>query len=254
MSLKGLDVLVTRPRESADATVRALNAAGATAVALPLLEISALEAAKVPLASPPDAIIFVSSHAAEYGVPELSRQRMIANAAAPQEVYAVGRATASRLAALGLVHISTPASGEDSEALLAEPTFASPAGRSILIVKGASGGGGRQLLEDTLVQRGAIVYNLVCYRRELKTLTAAERRQLAVGVRNGAAVLIGSVETLESLGNNLAREELSLADVAHMLVPHRRVAGAAMTAGVPRVSVVSLEDNKLVETLSTLQA
>jgi len=67
-------------------------------------------------------------------------------------------------------------------------------------------------------------------------------------------VLIGSVETLESLGNNLAREELSLADVAHMLVPHRRVAGAAMTAGVPRVSVVSLEDNKLVETLSTLQA
>ncbi|MCE2723474.1 MAG: uroporphyrinogen-III synthase [Burkholderiales bacterium] len=254
MSLKGLDVIVTRPRESADATVRALNAAGATAVALPLLEISALEAAKVPLASPPDAIIFVSSHAAEYGVPELSRQRMIANAAAPQEVYAVGRATASRLAALGLVHVSTPASGEDSEALLAEPTFASPAGRSILIVKGASGGGGRQLLEDTLVQRGAIVYNLVCYRRELKTLTAAERRQLAVGVRNGAAVLIGSVETLESLGNNLAREELSLADVAHMLVPHRRVAGAAMTAGVPRVSVVSLEDNKLVETLSTLQA
>ncbi|MFM7459277.1 MAG: hypothetical protein ACKO15_00330, partial [Burkholderiales bacterium] len=120
--------------------------------------------------------------------------------------------------------------------------------------KGASESGGRQLLEDTLVQRGAIVHNLVCYRRELKTLTAAERRQLAVGVRNGAAVLIGSVETLESLSNNLAREELSLSDVAHLLVPHQRVAGAATSAGVRRVSVVSLQDNKLVETLATPQA
>jgi uroporphyrinogen-III synthase len=254
MSLKGLDVIVTRPRNSAEATVRTLNAAGATAVALPLLEISALEAAKVPLASPPDAIIFVSSHAAEYGVPELSRQRMIANAVAPQAIYAVGHATAIRLAALGLAHARTAASGEDSEALLAESTFAYPAGRNIVIVKGASEGGGRQLLEDTLVQRGAIVHNLVCYRRELKMLTAAERQQLAVGVRNGATVLIGSVETLESLGNNLAREELSLTDVAHLLVPHQRVAGVATSAGVRRVSVVSLEENKLVETLSTPQA
>jgi len=197
MSLKGLDVIVTRPRESADATVRALNAAGATAVALPLLEISALEAAKVPLASPPDAIIFVSSHAAEYGVPELSRQRMIANAAAPQEVYAVGRATASRLAALGLVHVSTPASGEDSEALLAEPTFASPAGRSILIVKGASGGGGRQLLEDTLVQRGAIVYSLVCYRRELRQQSGTGRAFVG---RRGAYV--GAAPACGGSGND----------------------------------------------------
>ena len=254
MSLKGLAVIVTRPHESAVATVLALNAAGAAAVALPLLEISALEGAKLSLTSPPDAIIFVSSHAAQFGVPELSRQRMIANAAAPQEIYAVGRATANRLAALGLSRVKTPAGGEDSEALLAEPTFVSPSGRRILIVKGASEGGGRQLLEDTLRQRGAIVHNLVCYRRELKTLTVAERRQLAVGVRTGATVLIGSVETLESLGNNLALEELSLADVTHLLVPHQRVAGVATSAGVRRVSVVSLEDNKLVETLSNPQA
>jgi uroporphyrinogen-III synthase len=249
-----LVVIVTRPRESADATVRALNAAGATAVALPLLEISTIEAVAFPLSSPPDAIIFVSTHAAQFGVPELSRQRMIANAAAPQEVYAVGLATANRLAALGLSRVKTPVSGEDSEALLAEPIFSSPAGRNILIVKGASEGGGRQLLDDTLRQRGAFVHNLICYQRELKTLTLAERRQLADGVRNGATVLIGSVETLESLASNLALEQLSLANVAHMLVPHRRVAGAAMTAGVPRVSVVSLEDNKLVETLSNRQA
>jgi uroporphyrinogen-III synthase len=223
-------------------------------VALPLLEISAIEAAALPLSSPPDAIIFVSSHAAQFGVPELSRQRLIVNAAAPQEIYAVGRATANRLAALGLSRVKIPVSGEDSEALLAEAIFSAPAGRNILIVKGASEGGGRQLLDDTLRQRGAFVHNLICYRRELKTLTSAERRQLADGVRNGAAVLIGSVETLESLAKNLALEHLSLENVAHLLVPHQRVAGAATAAGVPRVSVVSLEDNKLVESLSNQQA
>jgi uroporphyrinogen-III synthase len=254
MSLEGLAVIVTRPQDSAAATVTALNAAGAAAVALPLLEISAIEAAKLSLTSPPDAIIFVSSHAAQFGVPELSRHRLIANAAASQEIYAVGRATANRLAALGLSRVKTPAGGEDSEALLAEPRFESPAGCTILIVKGASEGGGRQLLEDTLRQRGAIVYNLICYRRELTTLTLAGRQQLAAGVRKGAAVLIGSVETLESLGNNLALEELSLADVAHLLVPHQRVASVATSAGVRRISVVSLEDNKLVETLSNRQA
>lgn len=256
MSLNQLVVIVTRPRESAEATVNALNAAGAKAVALPLLEITGIEAATLPLTAPPDAIIFVSSNAAQFGVPALSRQRMIANADAAQLIYAVGQATANRLAALGLSRVMTPAGGEDSEALLAEPFFVSPQGRVILIVKGDSEGGGRQLLEDTLKQRGATVHNLICYQRELTVLTGADRKRLADGVQGGAMVLVGSIETLQSLANNLTLEGLSLANVTHLLVPHQRVAEAAIAAGALHIhtSVVSLEDNKLVQTLSNPQA
>jgi hypothetical protein len=39
-----------------------------------------------------------------------------------------------------------------------------------------------------------------------------------------------------------------------VLVPHSRVAEAARQAGAARVSVVSLEDNKLVDSLSKLIA
>jgi hypothetical protein len=52
---------------------------------------------------------------------------------------------------------------------------------------------------------------------------------------------------LRAVGGNLA-------GVAHVLVPHSRVAEAARQAGAARVSVVSLEDNKLVDSLSKLIA
>jgi uroporphyrinogen-III synthase len=254
VSLEGLTIVVTRPRESAEATVRALVAAGANAIALPLLEISAVDAAPSSLAAPPDAIIFVSSHAADFGVPALSRQRLIANVSAAQVLYAVGRATAKRLAALGLSNVQTPASGEDSEALLAEPLFMSPSGKRVLIVKGDSEGGGRQLIAETLAARGAVVEDFICYRRGPRALDSAEASALARAVRAGAAVLVGSIETLDSLVAALAANQIGLANVAHLLVPHARVAEAATVAGARKVSVVSLEDNKLIESLSNMAA
>jgi uroporphyrinogen-III synthase len=254
VSLTGLTIVVTRPRDSAEATARALVAAGASAIALPLLEISAVEAAPSGLAAVPDAIIFVSSHAAEFGVPALSRQRLIANVGAAQSIYAVGRATAKRLAGLGLSNVHTPSLGEDSEALLAEPAFSAPTGKTVLIVKGDSEGGGRQLIAETLVARGATVADFICYRRQPVALGVAEASQLRAAVVAGAWVLVGSIETLESLQNALAASQLVMADVAKLLVPHPRVADAARAAGARQVSVVSLEDNKLVESLSNMSA
>ena len=245
---------MTRPRASAEATARALVAAHAHVLVMPLLTIEALQAPDTGLTAPPDAIIFVSSHAAEFGVPALSVQRLIANRGAGQHVYAVGRATAARLAVLGLGNANVPASGEDSEALLAEAFFLEPAGKTVLIVKGESEGGGRQLLAETLSARGATVVQLLCYRRQACLLDAADGAKLGQAVRTGAAVLVGSVETLTSLSTNLIDQTLSVADVAHLLVPHARVAAAASAAGARRVTVVSLEDNKLIETLAKIDA
>lgn len=245
---------MTRPRASAEATARALVAADAQVLVMPLLAIEAMQAADTGLSAPPDAIIFVSSHAAEFGVPALSAQRLIANRSAGQQVYAIGRATAARLAALGLGNATVPAGNEDSEALLAEAFFQAPAGKTVLIVKGDSDGGGRQLVAETLMARGATVVQLLCYRRQACRLEPADSAKLGQAVRGGASVLVGSVETLTSLLTNLADQKLAVADVAHLLVPHARVAAAAAAAGARRVTVVSLEDNKLIETLAKIEA
>ena len=248
-SLAGLTIVVTRPHDSAVATAGALSMAGANAIALPLLELSAIESSGTALTLPPDVIIFVSSHAAAFGVAALSRQRMIANRQAGQQIFAIGRATATQLASLGIGNAMTPAAGEDSEALLAEALLANPAGRTVVIVKGRSAEGGRALLADTLAGRGATVVEFVCYERRARHLDAADSATLGRAVRDGATVLIGSIETLSSLTANLADQRLKIADVAHILVPHARVVAAAAAAGARRVTVVSLEDNKLIETL-----
>ncbi len=254
-----MTVVVTRPRESAEATGRALESAGACVIVMPLLDITPLVVADMGLVAPPDALIFVSSHAAEFGVPALSRQRLIANVGQAQKVYAIGQSTAARLAALGIKNVHTPSAGEDSEALLAEPVFSEAAGKTILIVKGESAAGGRTLLADTLTARGASVSVLSCYRRAPRQLDAAEFSALVDALQRGAALLIGSIETLDALLANIedgatANRRGALAGVALVLVPHPRVAAAATLAGAPRVSVVSLEDNKLVESLTNLQA
>ncbi len=257
--LAGMTVVVTRPRERAEATGRALESAGARVIVIPLLEIAALDAPDVGLAAPPDVIIFVSRYAADFGVRQLSQQRLIANRQSGQDIYAVGRATAIRLAALGIGNAKTPLAGEDSEALLAELTLQKPMGASILIVQGESTAGGRPLLSETLAARGASVSVLSCYRRAPRQLDAAEFSALVDALQRGAALLIGSIETLDALLANIedgatANRRGALAGVALVLVPHPRVAAAATLAGAPRVSVVSLEDNKLVESLSNLQA
>jgi uroporphyrinogen-III synthase len=250
--LDGLTIVVTRPRENADATSRALIAAGAKAIPMPLLDIVAIDAPPGEIAAPPDVLVFVSRNAATFGVPALSARRLIANVAAGQIIYAVGRATANHLVSLGLANARSPVDGEDSEALLAEPTFINAANKSFLIVKGESEGGGRQLIVATLARRGAKVAEFMCYRRGPRQLSAAEGVTLKSAIADGAFVLVGSIETLESLLANLKAVGGSLREVAHVLVPHPRVAEAARQAGAARVSVVSLEDNKLVESLSKL--
>jgi len=257
-ALSGLTIVVTRPRESAEASAAALRGAGAETLVMPLLDVVGVEptlaSASPSPPRPPEAIIFVSTNAALYGVPALSRYRLIADRDRGQRIYAVGRATAKRLQNLGIREVFTPTEGEDSEALLAMPTLQDCVGETILLVKGDSEGGGRPLIAETLAARGATVENFICYRRGPRTLNDAERAQLSTAVQAGAWVLVGSIETLDSLVTALQSLQLSLAQVARLLVPHPRVAAAATAAGALRVTVVSLEDNKLVESLMKQRA
>jgi uroporphyrinogen-III synthase len=155
-------VLVTRPAVQAESLCRLVSAAGGRPIAFPTIEILPacdIDSARARLAESWDLILFVSRNAVEHGC-----------ALAPPGGFgmaligAVGRATAAALEEAGLPPQLVPVSGFDSESLLALPELTGVAGKRVLIVRGE---GGRALLGDTLVVRGADVHYAEVYRRSV---------------------------------------------------------------------------------------
>ncbi len=249
-------MVVTRPEPAASKTVRALTAEGAEAIAIPLLEIAGLPIKKVvetyqPLlnnVAEPTKVIFISAHAVQYGIPVLKKLKKFYPLA---RFIAIGEATAGKLAAQGVQSVFVPALGEDSEALLAAPMLQKIRGQTIVIVKGESDAGGRTYLAESLSARGAMVVGLVCYRRSMIDLSIKARNALKWAVAHSTHVLAGSVETLDAFDFNGGK--ILMSRIPHLLVPHQRIAKVAKARGAKQISVVSLDDNNLVETLANMQ-
>ncbi len=252
--LVGCRVVVTRPEPQATKTVDALVHAGAQALAFPLLQITPLPATQVanqyrPLLNSlttPTKVIYVSAAAAQYGVPIIRKLKLFSPLA---RHIAIGAATAKMLEKLGETCLFVPTQGEDSESLLADPILQHITGQTIVVMKGASDAGGRTLLADTLVKRGAMVVGIICYQRASVVMSLKRRAALRWAIHNATHVIAGSVETLDALdenGDGLVKR------VAHLLVPHARIAAVAKKRGVKVVSVVSLDDNKLIDNLRKL--
>ncbi|MBL8510542.1 MAG: uroporphyrinogen-III synthase, partial [Betaproteobacteria bacterium] len=197
----GLRLLLTRPQDQAAEMATRLAALGIETITLPVLEIigvapdlSECEWVKA------DAFIFVSANAVRYGLPYIPsgcRQKT--------PCFAIGRATAAALQAGGVTHITTPAEGNDSEALLALPSLQDIAGQHITLVRGHSEAGGRRVLAQALQDRSAVVTPLICYHRRPRQWSDDERetvrQQLQTQQIHG--IFAASVETLESLMTNL---------------------------------------------------
>jgi uroporphyrinogen-III synthase len=159
--LPGLGVLVTRPEAQAAPLVGLLERAGARVHRLPAIEIvpapdrEALRASVGPI----DRyrwLMFVSTNAVRYGA------FLLEDAASLPQFAAVGPATAAAIERAGLRVGVVPASGFDSEALLASPELTNVAGARVLIVRGD---GGRELMGEELRRRGAEVQYVEVYAR-----------------------------------------------------------------------------------------
>ena len=141
-----------------------------------------------------DLAIFVSPTAVAKAMPQI--------AAWPERVRvaAVGAGTRRALEKFGVTQIITPKSGADSEALLATRELGDVAGKRIAILRGD---GGRALLGDTFVERGAKVEYVTCYRRLLPKppVPAWKAGELS-------AVTVSSSQGLENLFAVLAPEML----------------------------------------------
>lgn len=248
--LSGLTLVITRPYAQAAASAAWLESLGARVIVFPVLEIEPLTDATIDAnfarlnvataLATADAIIFVSANAAEHGVAAIQARGGVPLGAT---IFAIGKATAQKLANAGLVNIQLPESGCDSEALLALPALQNVSGQNIVIVRGISEAGGRAHLQVTLRERGAQVAMLECYVRRPIHADDESRSRLKEALLHHKihAISVLSVETLESLITNLASG--NVASGLHecmMLVPHPRVADAARKIGFAKVSVVPM--------------
>lgn len=195
---------------------------GGEGIAFPSIAIEPLPG--TPLAETFDLFIFVSVHAVRHGLARIQKS-------ATSHVAAIGPATAKALAAANMpANVITPAP-HNSEALLALPELANVGGQRILIVRGE---GGRNLLRDSLLERGASVEYLDVYRRvraeHLPTATAAlEQRWQQEGI---GIVTITSVEILDNLLTTLSALGRELLKTTPFVAASERVASAAQAKGL----------------------
>ncbi|MCC3704719.1 uroporphyrinogen-III synthase [Rouxiella badensis] len=160
-----MTILVTRPSPSGEQLVARLRQLGRVAYHSPLIEFapgSELTALPGMLASlvPQDLIFVLSQHAVNYADRALRQHAQHW----PDFVsyYAIGRTTGLLMHRATSLPIVYPQDGETSETLLQLPALQSLKGRNALILRG---NGGRELLADTLKERGVNITYCECYRR-----------------------------------------------------------------------------------------
>lgn len=231
-ALRGVRVLVTRPVEQAEALCAAIRTGGGEACSVPLMRIEPIpDAGSEPGLEHADLAIFVSANAVRQAFAAV--QGRGGTWPSTLRCLAIGQATQAALARAG-VDAPAAAGAMDSEALLAHPLLAGPAGRRILLVKGE---GGRELIATQLRERGARVDEWVVYRRRPVAIDPAG---FAGVLRDGRINVLtaASGETLTLLLGLLAQVGAGTipADTP-IVVPGPRVAELAARAGYAAVEV-----------------
>lgn len=156
--------MVTRPAHQAAHLCDLISAAGGMPVLLPVMAIAEVEdlgpaRALVARLKEFDIAVFVSANAVEKGMALIGDQGDLPS---HLKLAAVGQRTAEALLRHGgRIDIQAPPP-YNSESLLATPELQAVTGKRIVIFRGK---GGRELLAETLQQRGAAVAYAEVYRR-----------------------------------------------------------------------------------------
>lgn len=192
--LQGLGVLVTRPREQAKGLIQAIETAGGHPVCFPVIDIlprqdpTLLDDLKARLPDT-DLLIFISANAVKH-----SGLNSGDVAGRRTTIACVGKATAAALKAKGIKVDLLPASGFNTEALLALPDLQDLSDQRVIILRGQ---GGREALAEGLRARGAQVdYTEVYQRQRPDTDPAALLEQW-----QNAQIQVATATSNESLQN-----------------------------------------------------
>lgn len=163
--LDGYGIVITRPAEQAHTLAALISDHGGNALLFPLIAIAALPdygvfEQKLLALKNTDWAIFISSNAVQNAMPRL----LATLGALPENLKfaAIGPSTAAELAKFGVKQTLIPLGRFDSESLLAMPEMQAVQDQNVVIFRGV---GGRELLADSLAERGAHVDFAECYRR-----------------------------------------------------------------------------------------
>ncbi len=170
-SLQGCSVVITRPVEQAAGLAELITDAGGNAILFPVLKITE-SSDKSPLdkliqeLSLYSILIFISPNAVKYGLGYLLQHTQIPKQC---KIATVGKGSALKAKQLLQRDIDIvpkafdgKSGGYNSESLLALPELKSVKNKKIAILRG---NGGRELLADTLRERGALVSYINTYTR-----------------------------------------------------------------------------------------
>lgn len=249
--LSGVRVLVTRPAHQAQGLIEILRAAGAQPLSFPVVEIDAPEdmaalIAIVDRLQEFDLAIFISANAVNKAMNLIRARR---EWPASLGVACVGKGSAKELKHFGFAQVISPQGRFDSEALLALPALQTVRGRRIVIFRGD---GGREVLGNTLTERGAIVEYGECYRRGKPTadigpiLRAWARGDIDV-------VTLTSVEGLRNLYDVLGKLGQQWLIKTPLVVISERIAQACRELGVKTEPTIAAEasDAAIVDAIRT---
>jgi uroporphyrinogen-III synthase len=225
-SLHGRVVVITRPAGTAAALAQRVRASAGVPLLLPGLSLRAIDDPQLPAqmrAALKDGWLVFASPAAVRFAAALSPLRTGAT------VLAVGQGTAQALRRHG-VPAQAP-SRQDSEGLLDLPALQDLHGKRVALI-GAPGG--RGLLREQLVARGARLRELHVYQRVPPRL---DRRHVesVQALPRSARVLVSSAEALHNLAQLLPAPAWARLRTTVAVVSSGRLAQVAHEAGFARI-------------------
>ena len=201
-NLDGIGVLVTRPSGQERELCELIAGHGGIPLHFPTTHIGPSEAPDLAKKKFQDVgtyqiVIFISPNSVKYGLALLEE----VEASITGKIFAVGKGTTRALLSCGIKTVATPEGVFNSESLLAMPDLVDVEGLRILIVRG---NGGRQLLGETLHERGAYVEYAEVYTREIATVDP--KPLIGNWEREVSIVTATSCDILENLFSLLGEE------------------------------------------------
>jgi uroporphyrinogen-III synthase len=262
-------VIVTRPAADAARWVGDLRAAGIDAVALPLIELAALDDPS-PLHAAwrrlPDyrALMFVSAAAVTHFFKQKEAATPVPSAQAPADLiaskryWATGPGTAAALQRAGVdaacIDAPPPEAGQfDSEALWPIVRAQVVPGARVLLGRGGVGGGppvGRDWLSREIVAAGGLCETVVAYLRLAPAFGEPELRVAAHGARAPAVWLFSSSEAVANLCRAMPRTSWR---EARAVATHPRIEQAAREAGFGSVRGAQPRLDAIVASIESLE-
>lgn len=245
--LAGRQIVVTRPSGQAEHLATLLLEEGAEPVFFPVFsiqpcaDITPVVEAAVALDSF-DLAVFVSPNAIEKALDIILPRR-----AWPQHLpcVAVGKMSEQALLGRGMKRVISPTLRFDSEALLELPELMAVEGKRIVIFRGDTG---RELLGDTLTQRGAVVQRVACYRRLPTDADASVLlKRWEAGVLD--AVTLTSSEGLRYFFASVGHLGQAWLRKTPTFVTHQRIAAQALELGLKQVIPTAPGDDGLIREL-----